>query len=255
MQWMLDTHVYEHGYQELWPPALVQDSAMQGTGQLPKFADDAFAIAANEGDARRLYLAPTAEVSVTNMHADEILAEDSLALAYVAYSPCFRSEAGSYGKDTRGMIRQHQFDKVELVQFVRPDEAEERLITLRAHAEAILQKLDLHYRVVELCAGDLGFSACKTFDLEVWLPGQEAYREISSCSWFGDFQARRANIRYRSAKGKKPQFVHTLNGSGLAIGRTVVAILEQNQQANGSVRIPSVLQPYMRNRDVITAGV
>ncbi|MCS6858395.1 MAG: serine--tRNA ligase, partial [Sandaracinaceae bacterium] len=207
--------------------------------RLPPDADPA------ERASNLLYLVPTAEVPVTNLHADEIFEPGELPRAYVAYTPCFRAEAGSYGKDTRGMIRQHQFDKVELVRFCRPEDALSELLLLRRHAERILEKLGLHYRTVELCAGDLGFAAKKCFDLEVWLPGQGAYREISSCSWFGDFQARRARIRYREEAKGKPRLVHTLNGSGLAIGRTLVAILEQYQEADGSVTIPEALRPYM----------
>jgi seryl-tRNA synthetase len=268
LSFMLDLHGDAHGYTEVWPPALVLDSAMRGTGQLPKFAGDSFRIAADwEGDEdaedgqterRNLYLIPTAEVPVTNLHADEIIEAGELPIRYCAYTPCFRSEAGSHGRDTRGMIRQHQFDKVELVRFEHPDRAEAAHEELTAHAEAVMQKLGLHYRVVELCAGDLGFAAKRCFDLEVWLPGQQAYREISSCSWFGDFQARRARIRFRpeateGGKGKnKPQMLHTLNGSGLAIGRCLIAILEQYQQPDGSVRVPEALQPYMGGMQVIS---
>ncbi len=244
VSFMLDLH-REHGYLEVLPPFLVKDSALRGTGQLPKFEEDLFKT--RKSDPERtfdLYLIPTAEVPVTNLHADEVLEASQLPLAYCAYTPCFRSEAGSYGKDTRGLIRQHQFDKVELVRFCAPADSPAQLELLTSHAEEVLRRLGLHYRVVELCAGDLGFSACKTYDLEVWLPGLEAYREISSCSSFGDFQARRAAIRFRADKGQKPQLVHTLNGSGLAVGRTVVAILEQYQQADGSVLIPKALQPY-----------
>lgn len=252
LQLMLDVHTTEHGYEEVWPPVLVKDSAMRGTGQLPKFAQDAFRIAKDEewetqADAQGhdLFLVPTAEVPITNLHAEEIVSEAELPLGYTGYTACFRSEAGSYGKDTRGMIRVHQFDKVELVRFCRPDQGETELETLTSHAETILQKLGLHYRVVQLCAGDMGFAAQKSYDLEVWLPGQNAYREISSCSWFGDFQARRMKARFRPEPKGKPQLLHTLNGSGLAIGRTLVAILEQNQQADGSVTIPEALRPYM----------
>lgn len=250
MQFMLDLHADQHGYTEVWPPVLIRDTAMQGTGQLPKFAKDSFRIAADwddhgETEGHDLYLAPTAEVPVTNLHSDEILEGAELPIAYAAYTPCFRSEAGSHGKDTRGLIRQHQFDKVELVRFCRPEDAEAEHAALTAHAETVLQKLGLHYRVVELCAGDMGFSAQKAYDLEVWLPGQDAYREISSCSWFGDYQARRARIRYRPEPKAKPHLVHTINGSGLAIGRTLVAILEQYQQADGSVLVPEALRPYM----------
>ncbi len=260
MQFMLNVHTEEHGYLEVWPPTLVKDSAMLGTSQLPKFAKDAFRIAKDEdweaqADAKGhdLYLVPTAEVPITNLHAEEILEHAELPRAYTGYTACFRSEAGSYGKDTRGMIRVHQFDKVELVRFCHPDEGAEQLEALTGHAEAILQKLDLHYRVVQLCAGDMGFAAQKSYDLEVWLPAQDAYREISSCSWFGDFQARRMEARFRPEPKGKPQFVHTLNGSGLAIGRTLVAILEQNQNADGSVTVPEALVPYMGGIDRIVA--
>ncbi len=252
MQLMLDVHTSEHGYEEVWPPVLVKDASMRGTGQLPKFAKDAFRIAKDEdweaeaeAEGHDLYLVPTAEVPITNLHADEILPESDLPVSYTGYTACFRSEAGSYGKDTRGMIRVHQFDKVELVRFCRPDQGEAQLEALTQHAETILQRLGLHYRVVQLCAGDMGFAAQKSYDLEVWLPAQDAYREISSCSWFGDFQARRMKARFRPEPKGRPQLLHTLNGSGLAIGRTLVAILEQNQQADGSVRLPEALQPYM----------
>ncbi len=260
MQFMLDVHTTEHGYEEVWPPVLVKDTAMLGTGQLPKFAKDAFRMAKDEeweaqaeAQGHDLYLVPTAEVPITNLHADEILAESDLPVAYTGYTACFRSEAGSYGKDTRGMIRVHQFDKVELVRFCQPEEGEAQLDALTGHAEAILKKLGLHHRVVQLCAGDMGFAAQKSYDLEVWLPAQNAYREISSCSWFGDFQARRMKARFRPGEKGKPRFVHTLNGSGLAIGRTLVAILEQNQQADGSVIIPEVLRPYMGGLERIPA--
>jgi seryl-tRNA synthetase len=265
LSFMLDLHGDEHGYTEVWPPALVLDSALRGTGQLPKFAADVFRIASDwdedddgQTERRDLYLIPTAEVPVTNLHAGEIIEAVELPIRYCAYTPCFRSEAGSHGRDTRGMIRQHQFDKVELVRFEHPDRAEAAHEELTGHAEAVMQKLGLHYRVVELCAGDLGFAAKRCFDLEVWLPGQQAYREISSCSWFGDFQARRAKIRFRpeqtpGGKGKaKPQMLHTLNGSGLAIGRCLIAILEQYQQPDGSVRVPEALQPYMGGMQVIS---
>jgi seryl-tRNA synthetase len=249
MMFMLDLHTREHGYTEVWPPAIVNSNALRGTGQLPKFEADLFAInyEFGEGDnaGKRLYLSPTAEVQITNLHSDEILEPGALPLRYTAYTPCFRSEAGSYGKDTRGLIRLHQFDKVELVQLVEPEAGLLALEELTQHAERVLQKLGLHYRVVELCTGDMGFSARRTYDLEVWLPGQSAYREISSCSWFGDFQARRAKIRFKRTRDHKPELVHTLNGSGLAIGRTLVAILEQYQQADGSLRVPSALSPYM----------
>jgi seryl-tRNA synthetase len=258
---MLDLHTGEHGYLEIWPPALVNDLSLRGTGQLPKFASDLFRIAPDWDDSadrkgadaekRELYLIPTAEVPLTNLHADEILEADQLPIKYCAFSPCFRSEAGSYGKDTRGLIRLHQFDKVELVRFERPERAEAAHAELLRDAERVLQRLGLHYRVMELCAGDLGAIARRCYDLEVWLPGQNAYREISSCSWFGDYQARRAKIRFRAQKGDKPQHLHTLNGSGLAIGRTLVAILEQYQQADGSVRVPEALVPYMGGLEVI----
>ena len=262
IQLMLDLHTDDHGYEEVWCPALVNATSLRGTGQLPKFADDLFRLAEPNAESRAdehgaqapgrdFYLAPTAEVPVTNLHRNEIL--ESLPVAYAAYTPCFRSEAGSYGKDTRGMIRQHQFDKVELVRFVEPEGALEEHARLTADAEKVLQQLELHYRVVELCAGDLGFGACKCFDIEVWLPGQQAYREISSCSWFGDFQARRMQVRYRlerDGKKSKPALVHTINGSGLAIGRTLVALLEQHQQADGSVRLPAALRPYVGGVDV-----
>ena len=239
---MLDLHTREHGYTEVYPPFLVRAEALRGTGQLPKFEADLFKTRRSDPeDPSALYLIPTAEVPVTNLHADEIL-EDAFPRSYVAYTPCFRSEAGSYGKDVRGLIRQHQFDKVELVRFVEPEQSLERLEELTGHAEAVLQRLGLHYRVVELCAGDLGFSAAKTYDLEVWLPSQRAYREISSCSCFTDYQARRAKIRYRPGPGQKPRLVHTLNGSALAVGRTLVAILEQMQQPDGSVVVPEPLR-------------
>jgi len=259
LQFMLDTHVDAHGYTEIWPPAIVKDDSMRGTSQLPKFAKDAFRIAKdaewekeNEAAGHDLYLIPTAEVPVTNLHAGEILEREQLPIAYAAYTPCFRSEAGSYGKDTRGMIRQHQFDKVELVRLCAPEDAEAQHELLTSHAEAILQKLGLAYRVVKLCAGDMGFAAKRCYDLEVWLPGQNAYREISSCSWFGDFQARRMMARYRPSTNDKPRLLHTINGSGLAIGRTLVAILEQYQQADGSVVVPEALRPYVGGRGRIT---
>ncbi|WP_022955955.1 serine--tRNA ligase [Perlucidibaca piscinae] len=240
-QFMLDMHTRQHGYEELYVPYLVNADSLQGTGQLPKFADDLFKL---QGE-RELYLIPTAEVPVTNLHRDEILPAADLPRRYVAHTPCFRSEAGSYGRDTRGMIRQHQFEKVELVQFVRPEESDAALETLTGHAEAVLQALELPYRVMLLCGGDMGFSACKTYDLEVWLPGQGKYREISSCSNFGSFQARRLQARYRHPDTGKPDLLHTLNGSGLAVGRTLVAVLENGQQADGSIRIPAALQPYV----------
>lgn len=246
VNFMLDLHTKEHGYVEIAPPFMIKDSALFGTGQLPKFADDLFKTSKADPDKTYdLFLSPTAEVPVTNLHADEILDGAELPIAYVAYTPCFRSEAGSYGKDTRGMIRQHQFNKVELVRICRPEDSMDQLELLTSHAEAVLDRLELHYRRVTLCTGDLGFAATKTYDLEVWLPGQGKYREISSCSNCGDFQARRAKIRYRSEDKKKPQLCHTLNGSGLAVGRTVVAILEQYQREDGSVVVPEVLQPYV----------
>jgi seryl-tRNA synthetase len=238
-QLMLDTHTQEHGYTEVYAPYLVNADSMRGTGQFPKFQEDQFAI---ESDG--LYLIPTAEVPVTNIVRNEIVELKSLPLKFVCHTPCFRREAGSYGKDTRGMIRQHQFDKVELVQIIHPQHSYEGLEQLTGHAEAILKKLELPYRVVTLCTGDMGFSAAKTYDIEVWLPGQNAYREISSCSNFEAFQARRMQARYRNEKGK-PELVHTLNGSGLAVGRTLVAVLENYQRADGGVDIPAALQPYM----------
>ncbi|WNM57126.1 serine--tRNA ligase [Candidatus Nitrospira allomarina] len=242
---MLDCHIQEHGYTEVLPPMLVNRPTMTGTGQLPKFAEDLFHFPEED-----FFLIPTAEVPVTNLLREEILDAEQLPLRLVAYTSCFRREAGSYGKDTQGLIRMHQFQKVELVNFVRPEDSYDQLERLTQAAESILQKLALPYRVVALCSGDLGFSAAKTYDLEVWLPSQQRYREISSCSNFEAFQARRANIRFRSKKDK-PQFLHTLNGSGLAIGRTVVAILENYQQADGTVHIPEALQPYMKGVDVI----
>jgi seryl-tRNA synthetase len=252
IQFMLELHVEEHGYVEVAPPLLVKDTAMRATGQLPKFAEDSFRIVKSDPDKTYdLFLIPTAEVPVTNLHADEILEPSSrLPIGYVAYTPCFRSEAGSYGKDVRGLIRQHQFDKVELVRFTTPETSEAEHEKLTGHAERVLQKLGLHYRVVELCTADLGFSANRTYDLEVWLPAQNAFREISSCSNFGDFQARRAQIRYR-AETKKTRLVHTLNGSALAVGRTLVAILEQYQKKDGSVVVPDVLRPWMKT-DVLS---
>lgn len=240
VSFMLDVHT-SRGYTEVLPPFLVNRASMTGTGQLPKFEEDSYRTVGED----ELFLAPTAEVPVTNLHRDEILDGARLPIRYCAYTPCFRREAGSYGKDTRGLIRQHQFQKVELVKFTRPEDSEAEHEALTRDAEEILQRLGLHYRVVALCAGDLGFSAAKCYDLEVWLPGQAAYREISSCSNFEDFQARRASIRFRETPKEKPRFVHTLNGSGLAVGRTVVAILENYQQADGSIRIPAALRPYM----------
>ncbi len=247
IQFMLDVHTAEHGYREVYVPYLVNADSLRGTGQLPKFSEDLFRIAGEAG----YYLIPTAEVPVTNLVRGEIVEDRDLPLRFVCHTPCFRSEAGSYGKDTRGMIRQHQFEKVELVQIVRPDESWEALETLTGHAEHILQKLGLPYRVVVLCAGDLGFSAAKTYDLEVWLPGQGRYREISSCSNFLDFQARRMQARWRNPATRRPELVHTLNGSGLAVGRTLVAVMENYQQADGSIRVPAVLRPYLGGVEVL----
>ncbi len=248
INFMLDLHTGEHGYREVLPPFLVNRAAMIGTGQLPKFEEDMFRLRDED-----YFLIPTAEVPVTNLHREEVLAEAALPIRYVAYTPCFRREAGSYGKDARGLIRQHQFNKVELVAFTRPEESYHELEALTRAAESVLQRLGLHYRVVELCQGDLGFAAAKTYDLEVWLPAQKVFREISSCSNFEAFQARRANIRYRRGHGQaKHDFVHTLNGSGLAVGRTLVALLEQYQQQDGSMMIPPVLRPYMDGADRIT---
>ncbi|HEX6769770.1 MAG TPA: serine--tRNA ligase [Candidatus Binatia bacterium] len=240
INFMLDLHTGENGYQEMLPPALVNRAALVGTGQLPKFEEDLFHLA--PGD---YFLIPTAEVPLTNLHRDEILEREILPVKYVAYTPCFRSEAGSYGKDVRGLIRQHQFNKVEMVKLTEPENSYDELESMVRNAEEVLQRLKLPYRVVELCTGDMGFGAAKTYDLEVWLPGQNTYREISSCSNCEDFQARRANIRYRKEKKGKPLFVHTLNGSGLAVGRTLVAVLENYQQKDGSVIIPEALRPYM----------
>lgn len=245
-QFMLDTQTLEHGYTECYTPYMVNADSMRGTGQLPKFEADLFAVkkGGQEGEGETLYLIPTAEVSLTNTVRDEILAAEELPLKLTAHTPCFRSEAGSYGRDTRGMIRQHQFDKVELVQIVHPEKSFEALEEMVGHAETILKKLGLPYRVVSLCTGDMGFGATKTYDLEVWLPAQNTYREISSVSNMGAFQARRMQARFRNAQGK-PELVHTLNGSALAVGRTLVAVLENYQQADGSVTIPEVLRPYM----------
>jgi len=240
ISFMLDIHINEHGYTEVLPPFMVNSACMTGTGQLPKFKEDLFKI-----EGWDFYLIPTAEVPVTNIHREETLKEDDLPIYYVSYTPCFRSEAGSYGKDTRGLIRQHQFNKVELVKFCKPENSYEELESLTRNAEEILRRLGLHYRVVTLCTGDLGFSAAKTYDLEVWLPGQKLYREISSCSNFEDFQARRAGIRFKRKGSSGTELVHTLNGSGLAVGRTVVALLENYQQQDGSVVIPEALRPYM----------
>jgi seryl-tRNA synthetase len=240
INFMLDLHTREHGYREVLPPFMVNRTTMTGTGQLPKFEEELFKI-----DGLDYFLIPTAEVPVTNIHQDEVLEEDTLPRYYTAYTPCFRKEAGSYGKDTRGLIRQHQFNKVELVKFSKPENSYDELEKLLSNAEEVLKRLKLPYRVVNLCTGDLGFSASKTYDIEVWLPGQNTFKEISSCSNFEDFQARRAKIRYRISGKSKTEYVHTLNGSGLAVGRTLVAILENYQQADGSVIIPQVLRPYL----------
>jgi seryl-tRNA synthetase len=240
INFMLDLHTRKHGYTEVWPPFMTNAEAMQGTGQLPKFAEDLFKL-----EGWDYFLVPTAEVPVTNIHRQEILRAEDLPIKYTAYTPCFRSEAGSYGKDVRGLIRQHQFDKVELVKFTNPEASYDELELLLQDAEEVLQELGLHYRVVVLCTGDMGFAAAKTYDIEVWLPGQQLYREISSCSNFTDYQARRAEIRFKRPGAKGTELVHTLNGSGLAIGRTMVAILENYQQEDGSVIIPEKLRPYM----------
>ncbi|MEW7976240.1 MAG: serine--tRNA ligase [Candidatus Sedimenticola endophacoides] len=246
-QFMLDTHTTEHGYTETYVPFMVNADSLRGTGQLPKFEEDLFRLSGE----LPYYLIPTAEVPVTNLVRDEIIEDGDMPRRWVALTPCFRSEAGSYGRDTRGMIRQHQFEKVEMVQVVRPEESEAALERLTGHAEAILQKLGLPYRVVTLCAGDLGFSSRKTYDLEVWLPAQDTYREISSCSNFGDFQARRLQARWRNPQTGKPELAHTLNGSGLAVGRTLVAVMENYQQADGRIRVPEALKPYMGGVEVI----
>ena len=246
INFMMDLHMDEHGYEEMLPPYMVNRESMTGTGQLPKFEEDAFLI-----ESEDYFLVPTAEVPVTNYHRDEILTNDQLPIAYTAFSACFRSEAGSAGRDTRGLIRQHQFNKVELVRFVRPEDSYEELEKLTGHAEKVLQLLNLPYRVMSMCTADLGFTAAKKYDIEVWIPSYGTYREISSCSNFEAFQARRANIRFRREPGAKPEHVHTLNGSGLALGRTVAAILENYQQADGSIVIPEVLRPYMRGVEVI----
>jgi len=250
IQLMLDTHTGEHGYREIYAPYLVNPESLQGTGQLPKFEEDLYKL---RGD-RELYLIPTAEVPVTNIARDEILPETDLPVKFAAHTPCFRSEAGSGGRDVRGMIRQHQFEKVEMVQLVKPEDSYQALEELTGHAEAILQKLGLPYRVVVLCSGDIGFSAAKTYDIEVWLPGQGKYREISSCSNFEDFQARRMQARYRPEGSKKPELLHTLNGSGLAVGRCLVAVMENYQQSDGSIQVPEALQPYMGGITVIPAA-
>ena len=253
-QYMLDIHTDQHGYTETYVPYIVNAESMRGTGQLPKFEEDLFKVPRQMGDTgvENFYLIPTAEVPVTNMVRDTITPIEQLPLKYVAHTPCFRSEAGSYGRDTRGMIRQHQFEKVELVQMVHPEQSYAALESLLGHAETILKNLGLPYRVVKLCSGDMGFSAAMTYDIEVWLPAQNTYREISSCSNFEAFQARRMQARYRNAQGK-PELLHTVNGSGLAVGRTLVAILENYQQADGSIKIPEVLRPYMGGLDIIKA--
>jgi seryl-tRNA synthetase len=247
INFMLDLHTKEHGYREIEPPFLVNAAALVGTGQLPKFEQDLFKIA---GDWD-LYLIPTAEVPLTNLHRDEIIDGRELPIRYTAYTPCFRSEAGSYGQDVRGLIRQHQFDKVELVKIAAPEMSYDELESLTAHAENVLKRLELPYRTVALCTGDLGFAAAKTYDIEVWLPSQQTYREISSCSNTESFQARRANIKFRPASGGRVEFVHTLNGSGLAVGRTLIAILENYQERDGSVTIPAALRPYMEGQNTI----
>jgi len=246
VSFMIDVHTKDHGYTEVAVPYMVNSDSLRGTGQLPKFAEDLFKV-----DFKDYYLIPTAEVPVTNLHRDETLDESELPMGYCAYTACFRSEAGSYGKDTRGLIRQHQFDKVELVRFTTPEKSYDELELLTGHAEEILKRLSLPYRVIALCTGDLGFSSAKTYDIEVWLPGQNTYREISSCSNFEDFQARRAGIRLKAKGGNKTRLAHTLNGSGLAVGRTMVAILENGQQADGSVVLPEALAPYMGGQSVL----
>jgi seryl-tRNA synthetase len=246
-QFMLDTHTLENGYEETYLPYIVNSESLYGTGQLPKFEEDLFKLHAD----REFYLIPTAEVPATNIVRDEIIDSSQLPIKFVCHTPCFRSEAGSYGRDVKGMIRQHQFDKVEMVQIVKPENSDAALDAITSHAEGILQKLELPYRLVLLCGGDLGFSAAKTFDIEVWLPGQEAYREISSCSNTRDFQARRMQARWRNPESNKPQLVHTLNGSGLAVGRTMIALMENHQQEDGSIKIPEALVPYMGGVTVI----
>ena len=252
-QFMLDLHTNEHGYTEMYVPYLVNHDSLYGTGQLPKFGGDLFHTKPATEEGQGMALIPTAEVPLTNLARDTIFDLAELPVKMTAHTPCFRSEAGSYGRDTRGLIRQHQFDKVELVQLVHPDHSMQALEDLTSHAERVLQLLELPYRVMLLCTGDMGFGACKTYDLEVWLPAQQTYREISSCSNMGDFQARRMQARFRLAEGKKPELLHTLNGSGLAVGRTLVAILENYQQADGSIRVPTVLQPYMQGQAVLKA--
>ncbi len=249
IQFMLDVHTKEHGYQEVYVPYMVNRESLTGTGQLPKFEEDLFAVKGSTQDDRPLYLIPTAEVPVTNLVRDEIVNLEQLPLKYVAHTPCFRSEAGSYGKDVKGLIRQHQFEKVELVQIVHPEHSMQALDDLTSHAENILKLLGLPFRTVVLCSGDIGFGSAKTYDIEVWLPGQQAYREISSCSNFQDFQARRLQARFRD--GGKPELVHTLNGSGLAVGRTLVALMENYQTAEGRIEIPEILQPYLGGDTII----
>jgi seryl-tRNA synthetase len=249
IQFMLDTQTEEHGYEEIFPPLMVGEKALYGTSNFPKFKEDVYKVEGKDG-----YLIPTAEVPLTNLYSEEILTEEELPKKFAAYTPCFRSEAGSYGKDTKGLIRQHQFNKVEVVKLTKPEDSNEEHLKLLADAEKILQLLGLHYQVVELCSGDISFGAMRCFDINVWLPGQNAYREISSCSNFGDFQARRANIRFKATAGGKPQFVHTLNGSGLAVGRTLVAVYENYQQEDGSILIPEVLQKYMNGKKSILPG-
>ena len=256
IQFMLDTHINEHGYTEIYVPYMVNSDSLRGTSQLPKFEHDLFKVVSGAEEEKdndnHYYLIPTAEVPVTNIARGEIFDAKDLPVKFTCHSPCFRSEAGSYGKDTRGMIRQHQFEKVEMVQLVKPDESDQALEELTGHAEKILQKLELPYRTVILCGGDIGFGSAKTYDIEVWLPGQQKYREISSCSTFRDFQARRMQARWRNPETNKPELLHTLNGSGLAIGRTLVAILENYQNSDGTVRIPEVLKPYMGDFDIIS---
>jgi seryl-tRNA synthetase len=249
IQFMLDLHTNEHGYEEVYVPYLVNKDSLKGTGQLPKFEEDLFGVTGESS----YYLIPTAEVPITNIARDEIIDGKKMPVKYTAHTPCFRSEAGSYGRDTRGMIRQHQFEKVEMVQLVKPEDSWDALEELTGHAETVLQKLNLPYRVLTLCAGDTGFSSAKTYDLEVWLPGQQAYREISSCSNFQDFQARRMGARWRNPETGKPELLHTLNGSGLAVGRTLVAVLENYQQADGSIKVPEVLQSYMGGLELLKA--
>jgi len=252
IQFMLNTHIEDHDYQEVYVPYLVNTESLLGTSQLPKFAEDLFAISTSTEDEKSLYLIPTAEVPVTNIARDQIFDAADMPQKFVAHTPCFRSEAGSYGRDTRGLIRQHQFEKVEMVQLVKPEDSEAALEELTGHAESILQQLELPYRKVILCSGDVGFGSTKTYDLEVWLPAQNTYREISSCSNYGDFQARRMQARWRNPDTGKPELLHTLNGSGLAIGRTLVAIMENYQREDGSIKVPTCLQPYMGGQETLT---